>query len=315
MKRRIAAVTGTGKVVLVKEPVPELKPGEVLIRVNCSLISPGTEVSGIKAKRENPTEGAEPKPFGYASAGEVIKVCRVDGIQPGMRVAAMGANYAMHTDYACVPVNLVVPIPDGLSFEQATYACLGATALHSVRRTEPQLGEYGVVLGMGIVGNLAAQLLQLSGARILGWESLPNRVKIARDCGIRDVLNLGKDDPVECTRRFSHFQGLDFAVFAFGGNGDDAWKSVNACMQVSADGNRMGRVTLLGGAQLQLMGAAGCGNLDIRSSARTGPGYHDEVYEHGQGYPAGFVPFTTQRNLREVIRLLEERRLGAHSSA
>ena len=56
-------------------------------------------------------------------------------------------------------------------------------------------------------------------------------------------------------------------------------------------------------------GGAASGNLDIRVSSRTGAGYHDPAWEYGKDYPPAFVQFTTQRNARELIRLMAEKRL------
>jgi threonine dehydrogenase-like Zn-dependent dehydrogenase len=309
-KRTVAAVTGKGEVTLLEEELPELKENQVLIKVHASLISPGTEVSSIKDLRITPDAKRETSPFGYANAGEVLEVKGDDnGINPGMRVAAMGAGYASHANYAIVPINLVVAIPDSVTYDQAAYACLGSTALHAINRTIPQLGEYGLILGQGIVGNLAAQLSLLSGARTIAWETMPKRIEIANECGIENVVNVREQDSVEATKQFSSPYGADFTIVAFGGEATDAFKLAMSCMKVSADGHAMGRIVLVGGAEVSLKGGASTGNLDIRSSARTGPGYHDPNYEHGKDYPDAFVQFTTQRNLKEIIRLIDEGRL------
>jgi threonine dehydrogenase-like Zn-dependent dehydrogenase len=207
-----------------------------------------------------------------------------------------------------VPVNLLAPLPDTVSYDDAAYTCLAATALQSVRRTVPQLGEYGAVLGLGIVGNLAAQLYQLSGARIIGWEKQNNRIKTATQCGIRTVCNVDSADPVDATRAFAP-RGLDFANIAFGGEADHAFEQVMACMKVSADTHAMGRVILVGGCRVSLGGGAHSGNVDVRASSRTGPGYKDAAYEHGRDYPAAFVPFTTRQNMTELLQLMSEDRL------
>lgn len=78
---------------------------------------------------------------------------------------------------------------------------------------------------------------------------------------------------------------------------------------MSADGHQMGRMVLVGGCEVTYGGGAYTGNVDIRSASRTGPGYHDPNYEYGADYPNGFVQFTTQRNLREIISLISEKRL------
>ncbi len=71
----------------------------------------------------------------------------------------------------------------------------------------------------------------------------------------------------------------------------------------------MGRIVIVGGARIEHGFAAALGNVDVRSAARTGPGYHDEAYEHGAGYPPVFVEWPTQRNLSECLRAIAASRL------
>lgn len=309
-KRMEAVVSGTGEVSVREAELADLKDGEVRIKVYASLISPGTEMAGVKAKRANPDPKVVTSVFGYANTGEIIEIKgNCGGLKPGMRVAAMGYAGANHANYANVPVNLVVPIPGNVTYAQAAYACLGATSLQAVRRTMPQLGEYGLVLGLGIVGNLAAQLFRISGARVLGWEALPARIKMAKECGIDRVVNFMEENAVEASQAFAAPYGNDFALFAFGGNATKAYNDIKLCMKKAPDTHIMGRVVLVGGCTVEVGGGAASGNLDIRAASRTGPGYHDKKYEYGQDYPNAFVQFTTQRNLREVIGLIAEKRL------
>src|SRR5574340_993520 len=109
-KRIVAAVLGTGTIGLVEEEVPELRPGAVLLEVQASLVSPGTEIGGwrqLAAQREKPNPNAKPRPFGYSNAGVVKAVGEgVTEFKPGDRIACIGGNYAMHTDVALVPHHL-----------------------------------------------------------------------------------------------------------------------------------------------------------------------------------------------------------------
>lgn len=308
--RRVALISGSGKVLLRTEPTPELKPGQILIKVHASLISPGTEVMVMRMRRHSPDETVEPLVFGYSNAGEVLAVSPgCNRFKVGQRVVAMGGGYAMHTDFACVPVNLAVPLPDNVSYHDAVYCCLAATALQSVYRTEPQLGEYGAVLGLGIVGNLAAQFYQLTGCRVIAWEGMDSRIQIANACGLENIVNIHKSDTVAATKEFASPYGLDFANIAFGGDATEPLQQVVQCMKVSADTHQMGRIVLVGGAKVTFSGGASMGNLDIRAASRTGPGYKDDAYEHGRDYPNAFVQFTTQRNMREIVRMMAEQRL------
>ncbi len=309
-ERMVAVVTGTGEVRLREERTPDLSDGEVLIRVRTSLISPGTEMKLVQSRRDKPDAAILDTAFGYANAGVILAVKGdAKGLSPGQRVAAMGGA-ALHATYACVPVNLTVPIPDDVSDEHASYVCLAATALQAVRRAGPQIGEYGIVLGLGIVGNCCAQLASMGGARIIAWESRARRIEIARACGIGAAADPCAGDAVARTQAFCAPYGADFAMLAFGGEATRPLEQVKACMKVSADGHAMGRIVLVGGCRVEIRGGAASGNLDFLAASRTGPGYHDRAYEHGRDYPAAFVPFTTQRNLRELMRLIAERRLA-----
>jgi threonine dehydrogenase-like Zn-dependent dehydrogenase len=80
-------------------------------------------------------------------------------------------------------------------------------------------------------------------------------------------------------------------------------------MKVSADGHAMGNIVLIGGCKVEVGGGAWSGNLDFRASSRTGAGYHDSAWEYGKDYPDAFVQFTTQRNLKEFINLLVEKKV------
>jgi len=77
-------------------------------------------------------------------------------------------------------------------------------------------------------------------------------------------------------------------------------------MKEAPDGHRWGRVVVVGGATITVGLAASLGNVDIRSSARTGPGYHDEAWEHGSEYPGVILKWSTRRNLEECLRAIAE---------
>ena len=303
-----AVISNRGTLECHKTEIPELKDNEVLVKTHASLISPGTEMNGVKHLRQNPQEKEDYFKFGYSCAGEIIAVKGdVKNLKPGMRVACMGLT-STHSSYNAVPCNLAVPLPDNVSYEEGCFASLAATSLQAVRRSDVQLGEYGVVLGLGIVGNIAAQLYHIAGARTLAWEALPLRRKIAKKCGVQSI-NFMRTNAVEKSKEFAFPYGMDFALMAFGGDGSKAFESVKNVMKVSADGHQMGRVVVVGGCSLTFTGGAVSGNLDVRASSRTGAGYHDKDWEYGKDYPDVFVQFTTTRNVRELLQLIAEKRL------
>ncbi|MFB3894235.1 MAG: zinc-binding dehydrogenase [Phycisphaerae bacterium] len=311
-KRKVVALMGNGHLGLVEQDIPVLKPGAVLVEVKASLVSPGTELGGwrqLKEEARNPKKDFKPQPFGYSNAGVVLKVGEgVKDLKVGQRVACVGAGYAQHTDVAAVPHNLCTPLPDKVTFAQGAYAMLAATGLQALRRSEPQIGEFFSVVGMGLVGQLTAQFLQASGAYVIGWDTIGQRLDIAKKLGITAVAQVGKDDEITLTKDFTCGMGLDGAIFAFGGDGKRAYEQTFQCMKKSPDGHRMGRVVVVGGARLEIPWSPA--NLDIRIAARTGPGYHDDPWEYGPDYPPVFMRWTTKTNLALCMRLIAEGRLN-----
>ena len=303
--RKVVCIDGRGRITVEQQPVPAPKPGQVQIEVKASLISPGTELGGVVRRRQNPSE-APPRPFGYGNAG-VVTGCGegCEDFAIGMRVACIGGGYAEHASQACVPRNMAAPIPDGVSFEHAAFACLGATALNAIRRAELLLGENVAVVGLGPVGQLACQWARLNGCHVMALDRLPMRLDRARQAGVHSAVNTGQEDAVAISQTFTRGYGMDAAVMAFGGDGTEAFKMLVRMMKITPDTHRMGRIVNVGGARIDHAFAAALGNLDVRSAARTGPGYHDEAWEHGKDYPPVFVPWTTRRNIEEFLRFVE----------
>ena len=185
----------TGAVSLLDVPRPAVRYGYVLVSVEASLISSGTErvMIEIASKsllgkalarpdwvklvfdkfksdglletwREARARLDSPVPLGYSAAGVVTEVgAGASGFSVGDRVACAGHPYAAHAEILCVPGNLCVPIPAGVSFEDASYVMLGAIALNAVRLVEPQIGERVAVIGLGLLGLLGVQMLKGGG--------------------------------------------------------------------------------------------------------------------------------------------------------
>ena len=311
-KRKYVVRNEKGVILVEKGPVPKPGRGEVLVKVHASLISPGTELGGVIKARKNPGNKKLKTAFGYSNAGEVIGVgqgCK--NIKIGTKVACMGTG-ALHASHACVPRNLCVPIPDGVSYQEATFACLGATALQAIRRAKLQLGENVAVLGLGIVGQMCSQLAKIAGCHVISWDSLPLRLEKAEKI-IDKVVNIKGNDAISLTDEFTRGYGIDAGFICFGGEATEAFKQLVACMKTAPDTHKMGRIVIVGGASITHAFAASLGNLNVLSSARTGPGYHDESWEHGRDYPSVFVEWTTRRNLEEILRWIKEKQIDVKS--
>jgi threonine dehydrogenase-like Zn-dependent dehydrogenase len=308
--RRMVKISGSGHVDIHREPIPPLKAGEILVRVRASLISAGTELGAFQGKARPGTPQGPYRSFGYQNAGEVVEVgegCKRFSV--GQRVACMGAGYALHADYACVPQNMAVGLPDSVADEEGAFAALVPTAMMAARRGEVVFGEEVGVLGLGIVGQLTAQVCQVAGARTLAFDPHPLRAERARSCGITLASAETGEAAVARAHHTTQGGGLDCAFICFGGDATEALKVSVRMMREAPDTHRSGKIVLVGGAQITHRFGSDLGNLDLRSAARTGPGYHDEAYELGADYPAVFVRWTTQAHLHLFVRWMVEGKL------
>ena len=309
--RKVVMRNDAGYITTEKQETPNPKPGQLLIEVHASMVSSGTELGGMKRRRDNPGSAENRRPFGYTNAGVVIgKEGDCDEFEIGDRVAGMGGGYALHATYACVPHNLCAKIPENVKDEYAASIHLAATALHAVQRGRIRIGENVVVAGLGIVGQFACQIAKIAGAYVIGLDNFALRLGIAEKAGVDKAINVSETDPIPIAAEFTRGYGMDCGIIAFGGDASGAFQQIRAMLKTAPDTHKMGRIVIVGGASITHGFAAGLGNVDVISAARTGPGYHDEDYEHGADYPPVFVPWPTQRNLELSLRLMSEGKIN-----
>jgi len=314
-KRIVATRIGDGHIGLIEEYIPKVRPGTVLVEVHNSLISPGTELSGWRRFREqleshhSSNSKVEPKPFGYSNAGIILEKGKgVEEFSVGDRVACIGMNYALHTNYAVVPQNLCTPLPEEVNFAQGSYAMLAATALNALRRGQPEFGEYAAVAGLGLVGQLTAMFYQLSGNFVIGWSSNRFYAEVAQRWGIDATAIIDVEDEIAVTKAFTGAQALDTVMIAFGGDADKTKENIHESLKRTLDGHLMGRIVIVGGASMTCSWLPA--NIDIRIAARTGAGYHDEAWEFGRSYPPVYIRWTTRTNLGICLRMIAKGKLN-----
>lgn len=331
-------VLATGSGVVVEEvPEPGVEPGTVVVRVAYSCISVGTELSSIsqaevplwKKALRNPdqvrkvlqmaaTEGvARTKamvqskvnagsPMGYSVAGEVIAVGEgIDDLEVGDRVACAGAGMANHAEVVRVPRNLTVPVPADLELAGASAVTLGAIALQGVRRATPTLGETFVVIGLGILGQLTVQMLKAHGCRVVVNDLAMQRLDLAKSLGADVAVHPGAGDLVEQVARLTDGTGADGVIITAATPANEV---VSTAFQMC---RRKGRVVLVGDVGLDLNRADFyTKELEFLISTSYGPGRYDRRYEErGLDYPIGYVRWTENRNMGEVLRMLSDGRL------
>ncbi len=318
-------------------PAPQVEPGTVLVRVEYSCISIGTELSSVRATSVPLWERAlkEPQrvkqvlemvrteglsrtrslvkgkleaglPTGYSAAGVVLEVGEgIQDLRPGDRVACAGAQYAHHAEVIRVPRNLVVPVPENLESATASTVTLGAIALQGVRRAQPTLGESFVVIGLGILGQLTAQLLRANGCRVIGTDLDAERVRQALALGMELALDPEGGNDVEQIHRLTAGIGADGVIITA------ATPSSALISTAFRMCRRKGRVVLVGDVGLDLKREdLYQKELDFFISTSYGPGRYDPAYEEqGLDYPIGYVRWTENRNMAEYLRLLAEGRV------
>ena len=126
--------------------------------------------------------------LGYSGAGIVVdKHATVPDLEIGERVA-YGGEGTGHGETVHAGRNLVVKVPESIPFEHACFATLGSIALNAVRIANVGLGDTVAVIGLGIVGQLIAQLVRLQGGVVIGVDLRPDRVEIARRLGAAHAI-------------------------------------------------------------------------------------------------------------------------------
>lgn len=326
-----------GRTQVVDVPCPEPRPGTALVRTAASLVSAGTERTVVefaeknllgkarsrpdlvrqvldKARREGllPTISAafnrldQPMPLGYSSAGTIIALgSGMGGFQVGDRVACAGGNYAVHAEYAVVPRNLLVRLPDSVDFESAAFTTLGAIALHGFRLAQPQIGERVAIIGMGLLGLLAAGIARAAGCLVFGVDLSPQRVTLARSLGFEAA---GRASAEATGGAFSRGLGFDVVLICADSRSADP---VELAGKLARD---RGRVVAVGAVGLEIPRKIYYEKeLFFQVSRSYGPGRYDPAYEEsGQDYPPGFVRWTEGRNLEAFVELLSSARLDVH---
>ena len=186
---------------LVEKEMPEPKPGEIRVRLVRSCISNGTERSNLLGVPDggvgifpvaNPEKTTWPRQSGYASSGIIDKIgpMEIPDASPyrvGQRVAM---SWTLHQEYECVPAERVYPIPDGASFEAAAFAHISTFPMAAIRKCRLEIGEGAIVMGQGVLGQLAVMILKAAGATpVIAADPLPKKRAIALKIGADAALD------------------------------------------------------------------------------------------------------------------------------
>ena len=160
--------TDVGVAELVDKPVPEVGAGQVRVKLVRSTVSSGTERANVTGCNVvsiwDPPDAPVvwPRQSGYSSSGIVDAVGEgVSSVKPGDRVAM---SWTLHSEYVVVPEDRVYKLPDSVSFEAGALAHIATFPMAAIRKCGLELGESAIVMGQGILGQLAVMLLKCAGA-------------------------------------------------------------------------------------------------------------------------------------------------------
>jgi predicted dehydrogenase len=331
--KQIVQSARSGKLKLTEVPAPQARPGHLLVATRASLISAGTERMVVDFARKSLAGKArsrpdlvrktldkarrdgiaatfravlarldEPLPLGYSAAGEIVAIgAGLEGVFTiGQRVAVAGAGLANHAELNLIPRNLAAPIPDDVGDEEACFATLGAISLHAVRNLQAGLGDIVAVIGVGLVGQLAVQLLALQGARVVAFDYDPARLALAARHGAGLVCNLAEPGAQVAIASLTAGQGCDAVLIAAA---TESSEPLEFAAEIARD---RARLCVVGKTGTEFPYAAFMKKeIQLVVSRSYGPGRYDEDFEgSGVKYPIGFVRWTETENLRECVRLM-----------
>ncbi|MFP4248793.1 MAG: zinc-dependent alcohol dehydrogenase [Armatimonadota bacterium] len=206
--------TDVRKVAVEPAEMPTPGPGEVLIRTSKTAISTGTELTMLMSDFPEGSKWDQitsyPCAPGYSNVGRIVECGDgVDGFAVGDRVATRGKHQA----WVVVEESALFPIPDGIADDAATLWQLGRIAFNGMRRGQIEMGESVAVFGLGMIGQFAAQLARIAGARpVIAIDLSPLRRGFARQAGIDLVLDGAADDLGERVEQATRGRMLDCAL-------------------------------------------------------------------------------------------------------
>jgi L-iditol 2-dehydrogenase len=241
---RAAVYKGDSVVAVEHVPTPDIGPGELLVRVEaCGICH--TDLKKIEYNLLAP-----PRIYGHETAGVVVRVGRgVRSFAPGERVVVFhhipcsNCFYCRQKLYAQCPVYKKVgvtagfepagggfsqfvrvmdwivergveKIPDGVSFERASFVEPVNTCLKAVVECAPKAGEVALLLGQGPIGLLFTMLVKRTGARVIATETISSRRELSLRCGAEQALDPRAADAGALVSSLSDGRGADLVIVA-----------------------------------------------------------------------------------------------------
>lgn len=317
----------------IEVPAPLPKDGYLIVETLYSVVSAGTERSLasfgsknlISKALERPdqvkkvleklsTDGllttmdtafnrlGEPMPMGYSAVGRVVSVGKgVTDIFPGDLVAMVGQAY--HAEVNRVNRNLVAKIPEGFKdIRQAALCALGGIALQGIHQADVRPGETVAVIGLGLIGQICARILDAYGCDIIGFD-IANR--LAKGTHLRSFINSADENAAELAMAETQGRGVDKIIITAATDSNDPMDLAAAVARDRAT------ICMIGVTKMDIDRRPYYAKELTFTIARSyGAGrYQSDYEEKGIDLPIGYVRFTEGRNVEEFVRLIDRGRL------
>jgi len=317
----------SGRVRVKNVPVPEIGESELLIKNEFSVVSAGTEKSMIQLMKKPLWKMAIDRPdltgqvlkfakesgirntvnlvksrldvwhlLGYSSAGTVVKSNTKD-FSVGDRVACIGSGFANHAEYVAVPKTLVAKIPKGVKTDDASFTGIACIALQAIRQLQPSLGDRVAVVGLGLIGQMVAQMLRANGCKVIGIDIDKSKT----EAGYVDAPV--SSDITNAVLKTTVGIGADGVIIAAASKHNLVNQAFDMC-------RKKAKVVLLGLCPIEIDRQKMFEKeLDFTVSTAFGAGTFDYKYQKGIDYPIEYARWTANRNMQAVLDLIKTGKL------
>ena len=155
---------------------------EVLVETLTTLVSAGTELAAFTGQQDMNGTARYPARPGYAATGRVIAAGEKTGFHPGQLIYH-SSQHATHARFD-TRQRVALPLPEDIPLEYAPFARISMVSMTTMRRTLARAGDRVAIIGLGVVGNMAAQNFRSAGMQVVAYDIEPGRRRIAEACGI-----------------------------------------------------------------------------------------------------------------------------------
>ena len=319
--KKLVKNNSTGELSLEEIPIPMLKKGHLLVKNSFSSVSIGTELASLDLAKKSLIQKAISRPddvkkvlkiakkdgylsayntamnrlnipssLGYSSSGTVIKVGEgVGNFAEGDLVACGGVG---HAEVICVPKNLCVKLTEDADMELLSFTTIAAISLQGIRQAEPSAGEYVMFIGLGLLGQITMDILNIFGCFPVGIDLDDDKVKLAKR---RGHVAFRRDDESLFSKisGFTQQNGADYSIITASTSNNDPLTLSTKLLRDK------GNITIVGDINIEMPREDFYKKeLNLNISRSYGPGrYATDYEEKGLDYPIGYVRWTENRNM------------------